>query len=174
MGGRIACLQCGRLGRPGKTRCPSCRRAVTRKLDHRFEQRQVLATAPGRLSLKGWDCVEKREVFIRVALPGAAPHVPAALALEARILKALQDDETMGFPKPCPWGGSTKPGRNTPSRSTSTAQPSTERCAASTPPTRSRGISRPCRYWAASMRPAWSTRACLQGVSASPSRAGWS
>jgi len=62
----MACLYCG--ARVNKTRrgCPSCKKAIARLIDGRFEQEQYLAASGPQVTVRAWDRVGRERVLVRL------------------------------------------------------------------------------------------------------------
>ncbi len=83
----MACLYCG--ARVNKTRrgCPSCKKAIARLIDGRFEQEQYLAASGPQVTVRAWDRVGRERVLVRL-LVAADPCAENALIAEAQVLQA--------------------------------------------------------------------------------------
>lgn len=93
---RLPCLRCGARVKLKRSGCPTCGKVLIRVLADRFEIRECLAFGSQEYSLRAWDRLEKRGVFVRAALGTAGPHVTNALTVEAQIL--LQSVDNPGVP----------------------------------------------------------------------------
>ena len=93
---KVTCLHCGTLVKQARLRCRACRKAVSGRIDDRFEQRRRLASDRETIALLAWDRRERQEVFVRAALPSAAASAVRALEVEARL--ALHNRGQPGFP----------------------------------------------------------------------------
>lgn len=93
---RRLCLWCWTLFKPSKQSCPKCHKVVIRRIGDRFDVSSCIAVHEEQASLRCWDHVERREVFVRIARPGATPATIDAVTAEAVALRQLGGGP--GFP----------------------------------------------------------------------------
>lgn len=93
---RRPCLWCWTLFKPSKQRCPKCHKVVIRCIGDRFAVLSCIAVHEEQASLRCWDHVERREVFVRIVHLGAAQITIDAVTAEAVVLRQLGSGP--GFP----------------------------------------------------------------------------
>jgi predicted Ser/Thr protein kinase len=93
---RRLCLWCWARFKPSKQRCPKCAKTIVRRIGDRFDVLSCIVVHEQQASLRCWDRAERREVFVRIARPGATPVTIDALTAEAVVLRQLAGQP--GFP----------------------------------------------------------------------------
>ncbi len=86
---RRLCLWCFTRFKPSKQCCPKCAKAIIRRIGDRFDVLSCIALHEDQASLRCWDRINHREVFVRVARSDASPSTVGAMTTEAIVLRQL-------------------------------------------------------------------------------------